>query len=247
MTIDVVTSSKGNSHREGSISLSNGLASVAFPAVQVPDPAKNLHTGVSTGNAQSQTDTCNHKLQKNSSSHWYVLRTTYGREKKAYDYLINKGIVAFYPTITRVRVIDGKRKKEQISRFQNIFFVYGTEEEIKSFVYDNLNLPYLRFYYRYFISRNKVEKTPLIIPDEQIESLRVICKSEAEDIIFSTENIEKFRNGQRVRVIDGKFKGVEGTVARYQGQQRVGIVIDGLLTAITAYIPKAFIKKIETL
>ncbi|WP_368043386.1 hypothetical protein [uncultured Prevotella sp.] len=47
-----------------------------------------------------------------------------------------------------------------------------------------------------------------------------------------------------VRIIDGKFKGVTGTVARYLGQQRVGIVIDGLLTLTTAYVPSAFISKI---
>ena len=42
-----------------------------------------------------------------------------------------------------------------------------------------------------------------------------------------------------VRIIDGKFKGVVGRVARYQGQQRVGIVIDGMLTVATAYVPTA--------
>lgn len=50
------------------------------------------------------------------------------------------------------------------------------------------------------------------------------------------------QKGQVVRIIDGKFKGVVGRVARYQGQQRVGIVIDGLLTVATAYIPTAFLE-----
>ena len=44
-------------------------------------------------------------------------------------------------------------------------------------------------------------------------------------------------------VREGKFKGVTGTVARYQGQQGVGIVIDGLLTVATAYVPSVFLKK----
>jgi hypothetical protein len=34
-------------------------------------------------------------------------------------------------------------------------------------------------------------------------------------------------------------------VARYQGQQRVGIVIDGLLTMATACIPNAFIEIVK--
>lgn len=62
---------------------------------------------------------------------------------------------------------------------------------------------------------------------------------------MSTDDVPKFRAGQVVRVIHGKFKGVIGTVARYQGQQRVGVVINGLLTVATAYIPKAFIVPVD--
>ena len=125
----------------------------------------------------------------------------------------------------------------------NLFFAYGTEEEIKSFVYDNVNLHYLRFYYRHFHIGNKIE--PLIIPDNQIESLRIICKADADDIIVSTDEVQKFQKGQAVRIVEGKFKGVTGIVARYQGQQRVGIVIDGLLTMATAYIPNAFLEVVK--
>ena len=55
--------------------------------------------------------------------------------------------------------------------------------------------------------------------------------------------IQKFQAGQTVRVIDGVFKGVVGKVARYHGQQRVAVVIDGLLTVATAYVPSAFLEK----
>ena len=48
-----------------------------------------------------------------------------------------------------------------------------------------------------------------------------------------------------VRIIEGDFKNFVGRVARFQGQQRVGITIEGLLTVATAYIPTAFIKPIE--
>ena len=82
----------------------------------------------------------------------------------------------------------------------------------------------------------------MIVPDNQMKSLKIICTAEAEDIIISTDDILKFEKGQMVRVVEGAFKGVEGIVARYQGQQRVGINIDGLLTIATTYIPTAFLK-----
>ena len=83
----------------------------------------------------------------------------------------------------------------------------------------------------------------MIVPDYQMDSLKIICAADADEIIISTDRIDKFQKGQVVRIIEGKFKGVTGTVARYQGQQRVGIVIDGLLTVATAYVPSVFLEK----
>lgn len=59
---------------------------------------------------------------------------------------------------------------------------------------------------------------------------------------MSLSYIQKFQSGQTVRVIDGAFKGVVGKVARYQGQQRVAIIIDGLLSIASAYVPSAFLE-----
>ena len=126
-----------------------------------------------------------------------------------------------------------------------IFFARGTEEEIKSFVYDNVNLPQLRFYYCHTHEGARLIKEPLVVPDYQIEGLKIICASEAEDVIIVPPEIQKFQAGQTVRVIDGVFTGVIGKVARYHGQQRVAIIIDGLLTIASAYVPSAFLEQIK--
>lgn len=62
--------------------------------------------------------------------HWYALRATYGREKKAYDYMVCQGRTAFYPTIKRMKLVDGKKKSVEESRIPNLLFVYGLEAEI---------------------------------------------------------------------------------------------------------------------
>lgn len=240
MDVDVVALEDANGQGGGDIPPGIGFAPDTFPEVQKPSLAENQQIGVSTKNALSRTIT---KTPK-EVPHWYVLRVTYGREKKAYDYLISKNVEAFYPTIRTVKDVDGKRKTVEESRFPNIFFARGTEEEIKSFVYDNVNLPYLRFYYRHFHDGSRIVKEPLIVPDYQIESLKIICASEAEDIIIVPPDVHKFKTGQTVRIIDGVFKGVIGKVARYHGQQRVAIIIDGLLTVASAYVPSAFLEEI---
>lgn len=219
-----------------------GLTSSALPEAKNKNLADSSDTGVSTHCIHTEAKYLAKK--SNEQQNWYALRTTYGREKKAYDYLVAKGISAFYPTIKVMKEIRGQRKIVTESRLPNIFFAFGTEEEIKSYVYDNVNLPFLRFYYRHMHEGARITKSPLIVPQKQIEGLKIICESEADDILYVPEEVQKFKEGQMVRVIDGKFKGVTGRVARYQGQQRVAIIIDGGFTMATAYLPTAFLEYI---
>ena len=236
MNVDIVASKDVITRGDDCSVSCIGFASDALPEVQTPVLAANSHEGVSINYAPVPK-----KKADSIDGHWYVLRTTYGREKKAYEFITNKGVTAFCPMINTVKIVNGKRKTVKESLIPNIFFAYGTEKEIRSFVFDNVNLPYLRFYYDRFRVGGKIEKKPLIIPENQIETLRIICQADSTDVIISNGELPKFQTGQLVRVVDGQFKGVIGRVARYQGQQRVGIFINGLMTVATAYIPSAFV------
>ena len=79
-----------------------GLNSNTLPEAQSTISAESSQTGVSTRNAHIAVKS---KAQKEENvPHWYALRTTYGREKKAYDYMTAKGITAFYPTINSIKL-----------------------------------------------------------------------------------------------------------------------------------------------
>lgn len=182
--------------------------------------------------------------ETDENRYWYALRATYGRELQACQSIIKDKGIAFCPTITEYKLIKGKRKAVEVSRFPNILFAYGTEKEIQDFVYDNVHYDYLRFYYRHRHDGHKIIKEPLIVPTEQIESLKIICASEASDVVIVPQDaIIKFRQGECVRITEGAFAGVEGHVARFYGQQRVAVIIDDLVSVATAYVPSAFLEK----
>ena len=243
MKVDEWTSEDVHTSGGGEFPPCAGLTSNALPEAQSTVSAESSQTGVSTRSVHILSKS---KVQKEEEiPHWYALRTTYGREKKAYDYMTAKGITAFYPTTDTVKLIKGKRKVVTESLLPNIFFAYGTEEQLKSFVYDNVNLPFLRFYYRHEHVGSRAIKTPLIVPKYQMESLKIICEAEASDIIVSLSSVPNFQTGQMVRVVDGAFKGVIGRVKRWQGQQRVGVIIGDMATFATAYVPSAFLEKID--
>lgn len=240
MKVDEWTSTDVHTPGGGEFPPCAGLTSNALPEARSDVSAESSQTGVSTRNALLATKTKH--PQKEELPHWYALRCTYGREKTAYDYMVAKGVTAFYPTTSVVKLIKGKRKIVTESRLPNIFFAYGTEEEIKTYVYDNVNLPFLRFYYRHVHIGRRIEKIPMIVPDYQMDSLKIICAADADNTIVSLGEVPKFEKGQLVKVTDGAFKGVIGRVARWQGQQRVGVVMEDLVTVVTAYVPSAFLK-----
>lgn len=91
-----------------------GLPSSVLPEAQAIESAESSDTGVSTNYIQTASPP--------AGLHWYALRTTYGREQKAYDYLVAKGITAFYPTVRRIKEVRGQRKLVVESRIPNIFF-----------------------------------------------------------------------------------------------------------------------------
>lgn len=174
------------------------------------------------------------------------MRTTYGRERVAYDFIVSKGGTAFLPTLHQEKTINGKKTIVEVSRIPNIFFVYGTEDEVKEYAYDNVHLPFLRFYYEQHYEGVKIIKEPLIVPERQIQNLKILCSAEAEDIrIVPDAMIPKFQEGDMVMIVEGEFKGIIGKVSRWHGQQRVAIIIEGLCAIATAYIPSAYLKKIE--
>lgn len=211
---------------------SNEIKPIALP--------ESTTDGVSTRNVQPAS---NHTDSPNQSDlHWYAMRTTYGREKKAYEYIIGKGTEAFYPTSTiEKKDKDGKMIRQTVSRLPNIFFIHTTEEVAKSYAYDKKDLHYLRFYYN---QHHDGTKEPLIVPDRDIINLRILCQSHEEDILIVPQQVHKFEIGQIVRVTKGPFAGIEGTVARWHGQQRVGITIGGLCVIATTYVPTQFIESI---
>ena len=214
-----------------------GLTPDALPEVQKPIPAENSPTGVSTHYIQSD--------KQNPNVHWYALRAAYGQESKCNDYLVRQGVETYYPTIKAFKMVNNKRKKVTQSCMLNIFFARGSEEDLRTYVYDNINLPYLRFYCRRVGIGDDLRYEPVIVPDYQLENLRKVLADQSGGLVVVPADEHKFDNGAKVRVTGGTFKGIVGTVARYCGHQRVAIVVDSILTIATTYIPSRYLEKID--
>ncbi len=174
---------------------------------------------------------------------WFVLRATYGRSEQAYAALVQNHIVAYIPKHYVLKQINEKKKRIKKPLLPNFVFVYATEETIRICM---RKLPYLRFY------RDKTQQPnpydgkhpPLTIDYAEMMNFIHITSINDEHIITINEQQCHYKSGDLVRIIEGKFKGVIGRVARISGQQRVVVEIEGLCFIATAYIPSVFIEEL---
>ena len=90
----------------------------------------------------------------------------------------------------------------------------------------------------------ELKKVPLIIPDREMNIFMLVTSSGEKGMEYLGADSTKFCRGERVRVIDGKFKGAEGYICRIKKNSRLVVAIQGVCAVATSYIPQSFIQKI---
>ena len=205
--------------------------SVVFTFDAIPE-VKSIDTGVSVRYV--------HDLGKQ----WFVFRASYGREDKALNYIVGDGTYGYVAKRTTYKMINGKRTKTLESLIPNLLYVYTTEEKAYEYVTKTASLSYLTFYYNHFTLVAE-KNPPLVVPTSEMENFIRATSNMNEHLLLVESAQCRFKDGERVKVINGMFKGVEGKVARVQGQQRVIVTISNVGLIATAYVPSAFLQIIE--
>ena len=207
------------------------------PSVRVaPDSipeARSLQTGVSV------------RYVPTPEMSWYVFRASYGREDKASDYIVEDGTFVYIAKRFARKTVKGKQKKVLETLIPNLLFVYTSEEKAEEYVKNTPALSYLTYYYNHFEQDETLKNPPLTVSCREMENFIIATCNKSEHLKFVEEAQCHFKGGETVKISDGLFKGVEGKVARVSGQQRVIVSLSNVGLISTAYIPTAFICRIE--
>lgn len=176
---------------------------------------------------------------------WYVFRASYGREDKASDYIVEDGTFVYIAKRFARKTVKGKQKKVLETLIPNLLFVYTSEEKAEEYVKNTPALSYLTYYYNHFEQDETLKNPPLTVSCREMENFIIATCNKSEHLKFVEEAQCHFKGGETVKISDGLFKGVEGKVARVSGQQRVIVSLSNVGLISTAYIPTAFICRIE--
>ena len=161
---------------------------------------------------------------------WYAVRVSYGRVLRFCAGLSEDGIETFVPMTHKEVVKNGKTVSLSVPAISNLCFVHTTRkllEERMLLMGENR--------YAHFIW-NVHTRQPIVVPDKAMEDFMHICDVMSDETLYLKDITSKLHEGQKVRVTDGPFKGIEGTVLRIKRSRRVVVDFPGLLAVATSYI-----------
>lgn len=185
---------------------------------------------------------------------WFVLRATYSRELKVQALLNEKGLRTFVPMMWRrcpvkpsmtvkpgMTGTQSSPTRSGISRklvpaVGNLCFVRWTKTSLDNFIRSFGDVSPVTYYW------DRTANRPLTIPDKAMEDFIAVASTMDEDLIYITEISAKLREGQRVKVKDGPFKGVEGKIVRIRKSRRILVELPGMLAVASTYVAPEFLE-----
>lgn len=146
----------------------------------------------------------------------------YYREEKAAGLLSERHYEYFLPVVpTKLKSTDDGIQKGFRFLIRNLVFVRSDYRRILDFKRDYNNL------IQFIVRPIEGKSDPICVPDRQMEDFKRVCRyADSEVTELTDEELSQLRPNARVRIMDGKLKGVEGYYQQIRrlGKKRVFVV-----------------------
>lgn len=152
--------------------------------------------------------------------HWFACCTRARAEKRVDRYLAGSGIEAYLPLIERERRWADRRKRVALPLFPGYIFARFRMTEMG----DVFRAPGL-------VSVVRVAGYPTPVREEELESVRALVEG-ANRTGVEPQPSEWLVVGQRVRVVEGPFRGMRGTLVQGRGRGRVVVRLGAIRQAV---------------
>lgn len=153
-----------------------------------------------------------------------------------------QGIECYVPLKRVRRMVRGRLVWKPEAALHNYIFVHSSLDVIKNI--KTKDIPYLRYLMGTGLDG---QRKPLYVRDDDMKNFIAITSQETEKIKYLDPDFIDLKVGDRVRVLEGPFKGLEGVYMRTAGrhEKRVVVKIMGLVAVATPALRSASVEKIE--
>lgn len=174
---------------------------------------------------------------KAEEAQWYALKVFYNRVFKVKDAIEKEGFETYVP----MHVVE-KFDAGQLS--------YVEKQLIPSLLFVRCPLQWLLAFKR---QRNEefmyycdiATKRPAAIRDEEMRIFIMVTSADkGRGINYMGEDAPEFHTGDKVRVIDGIYKGAEGCIKRIKKDRKLLVSVSGVAVIAISYISPSNLQKI---
>jgi transcriptional antiterminator RfaH len=165
--------------------------------------------------------------------HWYACYTRSRHEKQVDRLLREQGFESFLPLVRQTRRWADRQKQVSTVLFPSYVFARSSMEQL----YGVLAIPGVTS----LVRRNG---QPVVVPDEEVVNVRRVAES-----LSIHGRKPRFaplpQVGTRVRIVEGPFEGVVGTVSDHRNHGHVLVGLTAIGVGIHVEVDAAVVKPIE--
>lgn len=154
---------------------------------------------------------------------WYAVHTRSRHEERVLTQLLQKDIHTFLPKIEVWSKRRDRRKKIRVPMFPGYLFI-----DIATMT-NEIKLTVLKTYGVVRILGKPRGHEPLPVPEEKIDAIQRLVSSPVE-----IQHFRYPREGERARIVDGPFAGVEGLVVAADYEQELFVITFEMLNKAVA-------------
>ena len=178
------------------------------------------------------------KAKDPNEPNWYALRVFYNHILRIKEELEQHGHKT-YMAVKKVReTVNGRTVERQVQLVPSLLFVRCTQDELLDFKRDH--------YDELMLYRCADSTDPAPIDEEEMRLFILVTSvTDGQDVALlgPDKHSFDFRPGDRVRVIEGPFKGAEGVIKRIKKDRKLLVAVRGVVTIAVSHIPAAYLEK----
>lgn len=176
----------------------------------------------------------------NAELHWFAFKVFYNKVFEI-DRLIRKSRIETYFPIVKSYKLEGESKKLVVKpAISSLIFVHCTTDTVAQ-LQQNPTLTGRVMLYTHVTNGVRV---PSPIDEEEMRVFMLVTSVEDERLQYLDVGSVNYKEGQRVKVLDGPYKDCTGYIKRIKGNRRLLVAVEGLALVATSYIPSEFLEKI---
>lgn len=173
-----------------------------------------------------------------SEKHWYVAIVRPNTEKKVRDILERQGYEVYLASQQRLRITPSGRKKWiEHTVISSKIFVYCNEKQRLEIVKN----PYIHRFLTNPSLATEGRKKIATISQKELDLLRFMLNQSDFPVDFINQG---FKGGDRVKIIRGSLKGLEGEVIETNDNTKDVVIFIDLLGSAKVTVPSVNLKNI---